>query len=655
MALKQKFSGDFSQLIKEHEKLLAAQIRQEGQLRNLKTTAVQTGNKQVSAVDKLETANRRAIKGVKDMAGQYISMHAALAGINTELERKERLELAARDASVRIAEAEADVVVNLGDAPREVKTKFIGRLEEISKDAGFQSKAPIMEAGASAVTATGGDRDLALDVVEAMAPLFKSNPDQLVPGSEAVADLATVSRMSAEDTAGLVLSTMAKARVRKLESFKNVAPAVAAGVNTQKNISPERAAIETSALFASLGQQVKDKDGAKTATAVAALSVALERNFEIDQAKFEKLTNAGVSIEDARKQSALSVAERLDFAQNLNERITDAINAGVKPAKADIAVRDDLLSTGFEIQFKPIVRDLLAGNDTVAARQFDATLPTIKADGDLRDRMADQLGNLTTNLKIADKKRRQEGLIESAQTTGEAAIRGQITSAYKEAIEKTGSDLFGSSIEEIGFNFSRSVRESMLDGEVGSRAIELLQTRERSIRQGSVFFGTNRTDEELTEKERADVDVIRQAVSDITDFQADLRSINKPAAPPATVNAKVIADPKAVLEPQPARPELPPTTLANPQPARPELPPESLKTPTDFPRGFGPLPIDDAKPIQAALRANTEAMNRMTAAMQQTATAAATPPPQTSPAENAVPTPTTGNAAAQSRVHDERD
>lgn len=547
----QTFTGNASQLLREQERLLKQQVKLEEQMRQVTAEAKKIGRQNFKGVD---AGAKKVVGSLANMVTGYLSVQGAIQLVNAELEKKRKLETDARDTSVRAADAEAQVAINIGDVGKEELKAFIGQIGGIREDAGFQSVAPLLEAAATTLSATAGDQKLTADVLKTVAPIFKSAPDDLATAAQVVGDLAGISGRDGRDTTGLILSTQAQARITNLEAFKNVAPAIAAAVATQQNIDRGVASREAAAAFAAIGNQIKDPDGSLTKTAVASLSVALERNFEIDEEKFKKLTDQGVAVKDAREQSALSFAQRLDLAQATGERISAAINQGVAPDEADTNTVKDLLSKGFRGPVIPVIRELLAGNNTEVAKAFDRTLPKIAFDGDAVDRKIDLLASATQNLTIADADRNLAGSIEGAQLQGELATIGAIRKQLTDAFDATGNELFGST---VGKKLAIARFEAAgPDGTVGTRAdlaTEQLQERIAAIEGEPLFFADRQDrrrqiDAGLSDIEREEVAVLKQAIRNIDRLAAALESNQNNPQPPRNERANAALQHNAQTE-----------------------------------------------------------------------------------------------------------
>ena len=610
MALKQKFSGDFSQLIKEHEKLLAAQVKQEVQLRDLKNAATSAGRANEKSHARARKGARDAIASIKSMAASYIGVQQAISLINSELRSKKELEASAALASVTQAQAESQIAVNFDiDASKEDIGKFINEVGNISVDLGFENADAVKSASAAILSATGGNGDLTKEVLREAGGLFKNDAEALRESGQVIGALASKAGLTVKEATALTVSTQNQARFTDLSGFKSVGPAIAAISNTVKT-DRLTAAREGMAVFAAIGQQIEDGDGTVTKGAVAALGVALERNFEIDTTKFEKLVSEGVSIKDARQQSQLSFSQRLDRAQAVGDRLEAATNAGVAPAESDVATMKDLLSKGFRGPTIPVIRELLAGNDTRVAKAFDSILPKISTDGKLVDAKIDAINSATGNLSLASAEKRSKALLGQMQGGSSEAFIGMIDQIRKQALDNSGYDITGSGISNKLINAGTFYFGDESVAERSEVTRNILEDRKAALEAI-----TPASQEESQRKAKA-LTLVEGSIKEVEKLESEFQRLNPPVLPPA----------------------------------RPELP-------ANFPPGFGPRVPQNQTPniSDDALRANTDAMNRMTDTMQAAAASQPTPPPPTPAAENAVPAPTTGNAAAQSRVHDERD
>lgn len=681
---KQVFTGDAAQLLREYEKMRSAQVKTIEQLNRLRQTADQANRQQRKSASDTAAANQRALGSLKSIAGGYLGIQGAIQLVNSELERKRQLEEQAKTASITVADAEANVIINLGDETDGAIKAFLEDIGQIRADTGFQSNAQLLNAASTTISATAGDKELTKDILGTTAQLFKSAPDELATAAQVVGDLAKTSDLNARKTTGLILSTMNQARIVSLESFKNVAPSIAAAVATQKNIAPVEASTQAAAAFAAVGQEIKDPDGTLTKGAVTALSVALERNFEIDTDKFNKLVDSGVSIKDAREQSALNLAQRLDKAQDIGERITSAINQGIKPADADIkkrqrdgetlnqqeqariqlsndqSIQADLLSKGFRGATVPVIRELLAGNDTKVAQSFDSALSKIKPDGGLVDRKIEQLNGLTNNLTIASQERKVEGAANAALSGSQAAVDGSVRSILEKAFKKTGSESFIGPLNSIQL-FANSFNSG--DQKAG-HAIDLLEQRKSLLRGSAETIAREHgvidtaiesikklRDRPKPENEfRAQIlaiqnqafdDTIRSGQTERENYFAKQHAANRLGANPSSFFGAFIGDNKDTADP---------LTVA--QNAKKNLADRKLEATRNKPfSALDDREREDAAQIDVALAK----IDRLIEVLLQTNRPIAPPEPaKPVPPPPAATTPATG-AAAQTRRHDEVD
>jgi hypothetical protein len=322
--------------------------------------------------------------------------------VNAELRIKKELEATSAKTSVSLADAQAQVAINIGDIGDADFQKFLAKVSEIKTSTGFASEVPLLQAASSTLSAVAGDQKVTADILQTLAPIFKSAPEDLAGVSEVVGDLMLTSKKDAKETVGLVLSTMGQARVTSLQAFKNVAPAVAGSVATQKGVPLEKAATEAAAAFAAIGSVIKDPEGALTRTATANLSANLEKAFP----------------------GAFSLGQRLDMAQDMGDQIQAAIAKGQAPDAKMVAIQNELVQTGFEGAVRPVIRDLLSGNQSQAAQAFDSALTKIGFDGAATDRMTARLEGGTLNLDLANRERAFSGALEQAALDPTMATQG---------------------------------------------------------------------------------------------------------------------------------------------------------------------------------------------------------------------------------------
>ncbi len=511
--LKQKFTGDASQLAKEYTRILQMQIKQEQGLLALKNQSNQLGATSTRMGGAVKQANDSMLRSLKSTAAGYLSIHAAVQLVNSELQNKIRLREEAAATSHTMASGQAAVVRNLGDVSPEVAQEFTDSINNIAEEINFPKREAMFHAASATLSGTDANRELTLDVMRAAGRLTKNDTSELPDVASAIADVSSLTGFSAKEAAALINSTQKKARLEKASDFAQVATAIAAGINAQPGINPKQAAQETAALIATFTQGVKDRDGAITKTAVSAMASSLRQVFEFDEQKFQKLIGQGRSVKDARAESLLSLAERVDKAQAVGDRVEAAINAGTQPSSDDTKLLDSLLKTGLRAPQKLIAQGFFGSNDNASARYFDSALSEIKPDIAALNRKYQALESSTVDLRLADSKHAVDTRIQSSELENLPKSMGTAWEIYKSTLGKT-SNFFGGSATKL---LSEVATGSRSENEQIESMIETLRARRRkiiSVNTGTLGIGKG-DESKLPTAAKADVELIDEAIKQI--------------------------------------------------------------------------------------------------------------------------------------------
>lgn len=542
----QTFTADFNQIAREYDKLLAKQVKMEEQLRKVRRAADQSSQQTVTNTSKLKTVASSAIESISGVVAGYVGMQTAINGVNLELAKKAKFENDALKLSQSLANAEAGLVINLGNKSTEFKEEYLKSIDKIAVEAKFPDKKILTQSVSSTISATG-DAESARAIVGEIAPLFQSIPEQLEAASQAAGDLMNTAKTTAKETSGLMASTMSQSRLVGPGDLKNMAPGINAAVASQPGIEPKIAARESAVLFATLTKILADKDGSVSASAEANLSANLQRNFPRDERRYQKLISQGASIEEARNKSALSVLERLELTQAGGDRIKDFRNRGLVPASddaeikpivpvfqnafqvaivgaaqqiysKDLEVQKDILKNGFEGKTKGSVAQLISGNDTGNAKVLDQINPQVTFDSSYFDRLAGQVSTVTDNLVAADSAAKSKAEIQGLQSTTGIQLKGQMREAFDTGISETGYETTGSGVGS--FFAARRGNLNELMGTERQGRINALESQKSSILKGNVFgIGPERSIDQLSTRERKEVGFIDTQIEEINRLQ----------------------------------------------------------------------------------------------------------------------------------------
>jgi hypothetical protein len=323
----------------------------------------------------------RLTKSIGAITASWFTATQAIAIYNAERRRQIELDNQAKSTQLTVAQAEAQLIKNFGDAPKSEIDSFIKSLEKVNQDTKFGNLAALLESSASTLSATGGNRQLTLGLLTEAASIFRDDPTQLPAFASALGDVAKINKAQSSDdfkrAMGMVLSTQGVARIENLKSFENVAPALASIANLDTTGNPMTATKEGAALFAALGGAIGDKQGAITKTGSISLASQLA-----DFLPESDIIGAGGSV-----------LQKGTGFKSLDQRIT-AIQNDVELQRQFFYGSESFKGATFPLEIAEAAKALLTNPDSSVARAYRDNQSLIKPDVGLVDR-------LKTNLQTA--------------------------------------------------------------------------------------------------------------------------------------------------------------------------------------------------------------------------------------------------------------
>lgn len=523
-----KGTSDFSAVIKDQDKLIQQNIRLKQQL------------KEVTDESKKQDAGfKNALGGglsqIKSMVTGYVSLQGAIALVNKGLEEQNRLSNMARQVQLTAADAQAEVIKNLGGVTTAHASRFLSDVQAISKDAGAESVAPVLQAAASTLSGTGGNEALTKNILREAVPLFKNKLEELPDFAGAVGDLASITGAASQEeirrTVGLVLTTQSQARIQSLDAFKNAAPALAAVATTDTGEDRIRALREGGALFAAIGGAIKDPEGALTKTATSEVATSLAELLpEKDM--------LNVKGDVVRKGTGLkTLAERLARVQSDPALQREFMQGSDTFAKAS-----------FRGPITPVVSELISRPDSEAAQRFQQALTKVQDDPAVVSQMMQNLATATPELAGAGASRSAAGNVEGFQLGGARGTRSQVRDILGKTLEQTRPGFFSfldDKAQTTAFDYAIS-DEQVIEGGIAS-----LSQRAHTIRSaagggiaGQIgrfllpgFSESQRSDAQLSESEREQLVLIKEQIQVLRDMKQTLAEIKEQPGPiPLTAN-----------------------------------------------------------------------------------------------------------------------
>lgn len=423
MAIKFEAISDFDRVVADYERIQRANARLEGKVEQLSNAIRRQERTSSSGFDRMAA-------GIRSTITAYVGFDRAIALVNEGLAEQNRLAEQANRVQLTAADAQAEVIKNLGGASVAQAAAFIGDVQGIARAGGAPEAAPVLEAAAATLSGTGGNQELTKRILAEAVPLFRNKLAELPDFAGAVADLATITGAdTAEEirrTVGLVLSTQGQARIQSLDAFKNVAPALAAVATTDTSGDFTRALAEGGAAFAAVGSAIKDPLGAQTKTAVSKLAANLAELFPTEDLQVLE----GGELKTIGGTGLRTLGERIQAAQ--------------ARAQTDARFRAEVASLSFgEGASNQVVRSMLLDPKSEAARRFRDALPAIRPDAALVEQIRTTLETATPQLARAAVQRQAAGGIEAFQRESAIGRRAAARTIAAGTLEQTRPGFFG--------------------------------------------------------------------------------------------------------------------------------------------------------------------------------------------------------------------
>lgn len=422
MAVVFKADSDFSKVIRDYEKMQSKVVSLEAKLKDCtKETRVQG--------EGFRATFEGGIGQIKNLVGGYASLSGAISLVNQGLAEQKRISEEIARVQMSTADAQAEVLKNMGAVSTKHAAKFLADIEGLSERAGMPSVAPVLEAAAQTLSAVG-DEQLTKTILEKSLPFYKSKPAELAPFAGAIGDLAKISKSSTpeeiERLIALAMSNQKFSRGTSLASFENIAPAVAAFAAVDTGKDRIQTITDALAFSSAISSSISDKDLLLTRTASAEVATALAELLpEKDMLDAEgKIKRKGTGLQ--------TTAERLAKVQ------------------ADPALQRRFFETGegfqmasFRGAIRPVIQSLVSDPNSPIVADLKSAFAGITSDPAGARQIAENLQTATTSLQQTDIARESKAAIDKFQrgsTQGRGATAESILSA---TLEQTRNEPFG--------------------------------------------------------------------------------------------------------------------------------------------------------------------------------------------------------------------
>ncbi|MEM6392509.1 MAG: hypothetical protein AAF797_07030 [Planctomycetota bacterium] len=429
----------------------------------------------------------------KTLVGGLVGVGGLLAAyrlIKAELDDIIERQREALGEQVTLASAERSLKLNLvGSSDQEVASA-IDASGRIALDSGID-RAAITQALSGAVSATGGDLNRSIQLVELAADIRPDQPDELVSIAGAIGDTQAATNFEDPLAAlGFLQQVGAQSRIADSgQQFRNIPQAITGLV--AQGFTPQ----DAGALFAAQSVSAADLRGETTRTAVIQIAEQLSSFF----------------------------AER-----ERPERGADAITA----LQGDDELRGAFLDEfSVEAQQLAPARALFASG-TEEAQRLQAARSRIAADEEqLRELAVETIDRLGEGARERNAALQRE-LLAQAQDVVNADFGGGEEAAIREGLERiliaNGVGPFQRSLDLFAFDRGAfgSPRES---------AIGILQSRQRRVL--NTFFGGVTDVDDLPEARRVQFDSFQQAIDRLNELPETPPSSEPPPPAPEPVTS----------------------------------------------------------------------------------------------------------------------
>jgi hypothetical protein len=506
--VQQVFTGDASQLQREYEKLARSVTTLEGKLGQATTKSEQLAKKEKEGMNGMQAAAKSAAGQLQQMALSYFSVEAAIAAVNTQLEIENRLQTAALDKQMSVAGAQAGLALNTLDE-KEFK-RAVAEIDVIAKDTQFAGQDKLTSAAAEAISAAGGDIDLALKGLRTAAGLTRITPEALRPMTGATIDAARASGASTDEAAALVLSAGKTGRVVDPRQQADVLGKGIGGIVASSRGDRKQAAEQAAELIAALTTAMGDKMGDRSTTAAMSLSAQLDKFFT--EGYKVRLGNREFTRKpDQDPGMVLDRMEKLQGDQKLMESF--------------------LKNAHFEAGAESIIKRMIREPQGKEATTLADARKTVGYDTRVLDQVKASMDRGTPQLEIVNEDIRRNAREESRQMADPRAM-------FAEAKKIRDEELFGYQKYSVRDSWAQTA-ENKLQDLFGYDPIQATrreaEQRLEGVYKAPSWLGTSKkkTDEELTPQERRDRDSLKEMIEQLKRidqrYQETIRAGNQKA------------------------------------------------------------------------------------------------------------------------------
>jgi hypothetical protein len=400
---------------------------------------------------KVEQSTTSNIAALGKLAAGYIGITTAIRIFNDELQRKIDLQNKSSEGRLSLANAQRELLLNVGTASPKEREQLMGGISSIAKNRNVSQE--MLFRVAPGVTSAQGNAPMesvlsAMDVAATAAPHSEETMRAIATG---LLDVSSATKSSdAKENFGTMLGLGRGTRVQSLRMInENLVPAMV-GVSQYGD-----SASEAGSIVSSITSLAKDSVGASSGTAAIALAQQLGEFLP------EK---DGFKYNEAGKKTRF---KGTGYGTTMQR---------IEALQADPQLRDRFFGTAtFEKKSMPAIRDLLTGGsegDTMLAQRV-GEIETGKAAISTADRFFAETGGSSLQ-KDAGIVREQGAVMEEFYANNRSAARkAQARKAYEDYL--TVMDQPFSFVDRWQYNMSRADGVDYTKREV-NESLKLLET-----------------------------------------------------------------------------------------------------------------------------------------------------------------------------------
>jgi len=336
------------------------------------------------------------------MAAGYFSVRTGITAVTAAMKDLEEQQRRSRDATVTQADAQMNMLRNLGNVSDAEQARFLGELKNLAlKTAPQGGLATVYNMAAAGLSASGANRQKTLDAIAVSLQFAPESTGTATEITGALIDMAKVTgRQNMLENLGFLKIAGEQSRVVEWGNIARNLPPGMVGA-TAYGATPQ----EAGALTAAVTQRSSDPEGRKSATAVVRFTKQLDEFLPTEdvygqvsipgrRGKVRGLVTKGTGLK--------TLTERLQYLREHPLKMEELLRPGGMeiPAKQETAIRE-IIQGPSTTGYKMYAKSLAAFNITYAKmaeqgrakiqqmkRQFEQQIAGGKRGTDVRGELA---------------------------------------------------------------------------------------------------------------------------------------------------------------------------------------------------------------------------------------------------------------------------